>query len=365
MVAGAQAAGAFDLLEYAFRASPTLGSRVRAARALPPRGPGRSRGDPRRGRRAGDGRLHPGAARPAPPATGQLLPLRLAAHRARGNRPGRPRPPGDARALPRARDASSGSSARSAGRSSTSAAEAASSSTATRWACARTRPDPGLVSVLGQPPAPPGAAPRWRRPFAAAVRARVEDDLPSGEVTAARVAAELGMSARTLDRRLAAEGTSFRARARRRAPRARRAAPPRPADEARRDRLPARLLGVERLPSLVQAMDRPHAAGVPPRGGGLSARTAAAPGPRGVRSRRRLSSALMMASARSRFVCLELEDLLLDGVAGDQPVGEDVARSGRCGGRGRWPGPRRPGSTRGRGGTRSRRRSGSGRGRRP
>lgn len=72
------------------------------------------------------------------------------------------------------------------------------------------RPDPGLLRVLGQrlsrlEPPPPEAS-----PFAAAVRSRIEEDLPSGEVTAARIAAEMGVSARTLDRRLAAEGTSFR-----------------------------------------------------------------------------------------------------------------------------------------------------------
>jgi AraC-like DNA-binding protein len=72
------------------------------------------------------------------------------------------------------------------------------------------RPDPGLLRVLRQrlsrlEPPPAGAG-----PFAAAVRSHVEEDLPSGEVTAARVAAEMGLSVRTLDRRLATEGTSFR-----------------------------------------------------------------------------------------------------------------------------------------------------------
>jgi AraC-like DNA-binding protein len=72
------------------------------------------------------------------------------------------------------------------------------------------RPDPDLVSVLGRrlrQLEPSGAE---ERSIAAAVRARVEEDLPSGDVTAARVAAELDLSARTVDRRLAAEGTSFR-----------------------------------------------------------------------------------------------------------------------------------------------------------
>ncbi len=72
------------------------------------------------------------------------------------------------------------------------------------------RPDPGLLRVLRQRLSrlePPRAD---AGPFAADVRSRIEEDLPSGEVTAARVAAEMGLSARTLDRRLAAEGTSFR-----------------------------------------------------------------------------------------------------------------------------------------------------------
>ena len=55
-------------------------------------------------------------------------------------------------------------------------------------------------------------------------------------------------------------------------------------------------------------------------------RTAAAPGPRAVRSRIRLLSALMIASARSRLRLLQLEHLLLDRVARDQPVGEHAAR---------------------------------------
>lgn len=72
------------------------------------------------------------------------------------------------------------------------------------------RPDPGLLRVLRQrlgrlePPRPEAGS------FSADVRSRIEEDLPSGEVTAVRIASEMGLSARTLDRRLAAEGTSFR-----------------------------------------------------------------------------------------------------------------------------------------------------------
>ena len=73
-----------------------------------------------------------------------------------------------------------------------------------------TRPDPGLLRVLGPRLRRLEPSPAGERPFAEAVRGHVEEDLPSGDVTAARVAADLGVSVRTLDRRLAAEGTSFR-----------------------------------------------------------------------------------------------------------------------------------------------------------
>jgi AraC-like DNA-binding protein len=73
------------------------------------------------------------------------------------------------------------------------------------------RPDPHLVQLLGRrllrllPPEAGSAA-----SFALAVRRRVALALASGNVTALRIADELGVSARTLDRRLADEDTSFR-----------------------------------------------------------------------------------------------------------------------------------------------------------
>ncbi len=104
IVAGSQPAGAFDLLEYAFRASPTLGRAfeqiARYRRVV--------RDDLEVSLAEDGGRVAIaftlGAARPAPPAAGRLLPFRLAAHRARGHRPRRPRPAGDARDLSRARE---------------------------------------------------------------------------------------------------------------------------------------------------------------------------------------------------------------------------------------------------------------------
>jgi AraC-like DNA-binding protein len=47
-------------------------------------------------------------------------------------------------------------------------------------------------------------------PVSTRVRLLVKDDLPSGSVTVDRVAGQLGMSVRTLSRRLEGEGTSFR-----------------------------------------------------------------------------------------------------------------------------------------------------------
>jgi AraC-like DNA-binding protein len=73
-----------------------------------------------------------------------------------------------------------------------------------------TRPDPHLVQLLGRRLSRllPGDAADTS--FSATVRRRVALDLASGNVTALRTAEELSTSERTLDRRLAAEGTSFR-----------------------------------------------------------------------------------------------------------------------------------------------------------
>lgn len=209
IVAGSQAAGAFDLLEYAFRASPTLG---RAFEQIA------------RYRRVARDDLEVSLAEngervtiaftlgePGPLLRQQadyfLLSWLLIARGATGlddlapleTRVPYPAPEsveGIARAFggPVVYD--------SAGASLVFARDT--------MALPTTRPDPALVRVLGRrlrQREPSGAeAPS----FAAAVRARLEEDLPSGEVTAARVSAELGLSVRTLDRRLAAEGTSFR-----------------------------------------------------------------------------------------------------------------------------------------------------------
>jgi len=74
-----------------------------------------------------------------------------------------------------------------------------------------TRSDPDLVRVLGRHLSRREPRPVEETSFTAAVRSRLAEDLASGTVTASRVAAELGLGVRTLDRRLNAEGTSFRA----------------------------------------------------------------------------------------------------------------------------------------------------------
>jgi AraC-like DNA-binding protein len=73
-----------------------------------------------------------------------------------------------------------------------------------------TRPDPHLVQLLGRRLSRLLPRDTADASFCAAVRRRVALELASGSVTALRTAEELGTSERTLDRRLSAEGTSFR-----------------------------------------------------------------------------------------------------------------------------------------------------------
>ena len=210
VVAGAQPAGAFDLLEYAFRASPTLGrafeqlvryrrvvredlevalvddgARVSVAFTL---------GQPGPLLRQQANYFLFGWLRIAREATGRgdLVPLET-----RVPYPAPERVLGIERAF--------------GGPIVYECPEAALVFDRETMSLCTTRPDPGLVRVLGQRLRRLEPSTTVERPFAAAVRSRVEDDLPSGEITAARVAAELDTSVRTLDRRLAAEGTSFRA----------------------------------------------------------------------------------------------------------------------------------------------------------
>ena len=210
VVAGAQPAGAFDLLEYAFRASPTLGrafeqlaryrrvvredlevaltddgARVSVAFTL---------GQPGPLLRQQANYFLFGWLRVAREATGRsdIAPLET-----RVPYPAPHRVDGIERAF--------------GGPIVYECSDAALVFDRDTMSLRTTRPDPGLVRVLGHRLRRLEPSTAEARPFAAAVRSRVEDDLPSGEITAARVAAELDTSVRTLDRRLAAEGTSFRA----------------------------------------------------------------------------------------------------------------------------------------------------------
>lgn len=207
LVAGAQPAGAFDLLEYAFRASPTLGRAFeqlaryrRVVRddldvALAEDG-GRATvaftlGQPDPLLRQQANYFLFGWLRVAREATGRedLAPLETRV----------PYPaPASVLGIERA----------FGGPVVYESPDAAFVFAREAMAVGLLRPDTGLLRVLRQRLS--RLEPTETSPFAAAVRSRVEEDLPSGEVTAARVAAEMGLSARTLDRRLAAEGTSFR-----------------------------------------------------------------------------------------------------------------------------------------------------------
>ena len=209
LVAGAQPAGAFDLLEYAFRASPTLG---RAFEQLA------------RYRRVVRDDLEVALAEDGERATvafalGQPGPLlRQQANyflfgwlRVAREATGRDDlAPLETRLPYPAPESVVGIERAFRGPVAYESPDAAFVFAREAMTLGLLRPDPGLLRVVRQRLSRLEPPPAEASPFAAAVRSRVEEDLPSGEVTAARVAAEMGLSARTLDRRLAAGGTSFR-----------------------------------------------------------------------------------------------------------------------------------------------------------
>ena len=99
--------------------------------------------------------------------------------------------------------------------------------------------------------------------ISARVRSALTELLPSGIIGIEAVAEKLGLSRRTLQRKLAEEGTTFQAAQQHaRGPRA----PLRPpyGDDLERHRLPARLRRTQLLPACLQDLDGPYHQRIPP-----------------------------------------------------------------------------------------------------